>query len=188
MTDRTLIHLLPTTDAAVFARTVQQSVGIDRPPPSQYYADRATTMQALETINADNFFPPGVQHRIVVVFTDGEAQPSSVKLTIRQPDIIPPLLVHVWSPRDRIWVRGRVDPRYQPDPTSSAIMDAFAQLTGGRAFDSSQLSSVAAAIRSEAGRSTARQTITAASRIPLAPWFVLAGVAPLGFLLYRRNL
>ena len=26
------------------------------------------------------------------------------------------------------------------------------------------------------------------ARVPLAPWFVLAGVFPLGFLLYRRNL
>jgi hypothetical protein len=26
------------------------------------------------------------------------------------------------------------------------------------------------------------------ARVALAPWFVLAGVIPLGFLLYRRNL
>jgi hypothetical protein len=25
------------------------------------------------------------------------------------------------------------------------------------------------------------------ARVALAPWFVLAGVVPLGFLLYRRN-
>ena len=26
------------------------------------------------------------------------------------------------------------------------------------------------------------------ARVPLAPWFVLGGIAPLGFLLWRRNL
>ncbi len=189
MTDRTLLHLLPTTDPALFERTLAQSIGIDRPPPSQLYSNRATTFQALLAIGPSNFFPPRVRHRIIVVFTDGEAAPGSVRLTIRPEDVIPLLLVHVWSPTEHIYVRGgKVDPRYSPDPTSAGLLEAFAKLTGGRAFSEHDLGAVIAAIRAEAGKPTAHQTVTAASRIPLAPWFVLGGVVPLGFLLYRRNL
>lgn len=188
MTDRTLPHLLPTTDAALFERTLAQSVGIDRPPPSQLYPERATTVQALLTIGQARFFPPSVRHRIVVVFTDGETAPGSVRLTVRPEEVIPPLLVHVWAPTERIYVRGgRVDPRYRPDPSSAASLGEFASLTGGRVFGEGDLSAVAGAIEAEAGKPAARQTITAASRVALAPWFVLGGVLPLGFLLYRRN-
>ena len=35
MTDRTLPELMPTTDPALFSRTLAASVGIDSPPPSQ---------------------------------------------------------------------------------------------------------------------------------------------------------
>ena len=188
MTDRTLIHLLPTTDPTLFARTLRQSIGSDRPAPSQLYNGRATTVQALETIDEENFFPPSVRKKILVVFTDGETQTNSIKLTIRQEEIIPPLLVHVWAPTEQIFVHGRPDPHYQPDPTSSANLQAFAGITGGKAFEENQLSNVEAAIQEQAGRPTSHQTITAATRIPLAPWFVLGGVLPLGFLLYRRNL
>jgi hypothetical protein len=188
MTDRTLPHLLPTADGALFQRTLAQSIGIDRPPPSQLYPNRATTLQALLTIAQAHFFPPSVRHRIVVVFTDGETAPGSVRLTVRPEEVIPPLLVHVWAPTERIYVRGgKVDPRYRPDPSSAASLREFASITGGRAFAEDELPAVAGAIEAEAGKPAARQTIRAASRIALAPWFILGGVLPLGFLLYRRN-
>jgi hypothetical protein len=190
MTDRTLPSLLPTTDAALFERTLRQSVGIDRPPPSQRYPGRATALQALLSIAGSQFFPPGVKHRLLVVFTDGEASklPATASLSLPQQSLVPPLLVHVWSADERIYVHGKVDPRYRPDPTSEQALQEFASLTHGQVFGEHDLGRVAAAMHAEAGRAAAHTTVDAYARIALAPWFVLGGIVPLGFLLYRRNL
>jgi hypothetical protein len=190
MTDRTLPSLLPTTDAALFVRTLRQSVGIDRPPPSQRYPDRATALQALFSIAGAHFFAPGVTHRLLVVFTDGEAAklPADARFSFPQESLVPPLLVHVWSADERVYLHGRVDRRYEPDPTSAQALAEFASLTHGRVFGEHDLGRVAAAIRTEAGKAAARTTVDAYARIALAPWFVLGGIVPLGFLFWRRNL
>lgn len=190
MTDRTLPNLLPTTDEALFARTLRQSVGINRPPPSQQYPDRATALQALLTIGDSHFFAPGVTQRILVVFTDGEASrlPDDARFTLPLQQHVPPLLVHVWTGDERVYRHGQVDPRYRPDPTSGPALAEFASLTKGRVFGEHDLARVASAIHAEAGPATARTTVTAYARVALAPWLVLAGVVPLGFLFWRRNL
>ncbi len=190
MTDRTLPSLLPTTDAALFERTLRQSVGIDRPPPSQRYPDRATALQALFSVANAHFFAPGVTHRLLVVFTDGEASklPADARFSFPQESLVPPLLVHVWSADERVYVHGKVDPRYQPDPESGHELQAFASLTRGRVFGEHDLGRVASVMHAEAGKAAARTTVDAYARIALAPWFVLGGIVPLGFLFWRRNL
>lgn len=190
MTDRTLPNLLPTADLGLVRRTITQSVGINRPPPSRRYQDRATTLQALVSIGDAHFFDPGVEHRILVVFTDGESSqlPSDFDLVVRREQLVPPFFVHVWSGDEHVFVHGRVDTRYTPDPSSQASLEHFAALAHGRVFGEQQIGSVAAAIRAAAGKATARTTVQEYSRVALAPWFVLAGIVPLGFLLYRRNM
>jgi hypothetical protein len=190
MTDRTLPSLLPTTDSALFERTLRQSIGINRPPPSQRYPGRATTLQALSPIAGSHFFSSGVTHRILVVFTDGEASslPPDAQYTLPQQVLVPPLLVHVWSPDERIYVHGRIDPRYAPDPASAEALAQFASLTKGHVFGEHELGRLAATIHSEAGKAAAHTTVDAYSRIALAPWLVLGGIVPLGFLFWRRNL
>jgi len=190
MTDRTLPSLLPTTDAALFERTLRQSVGINRPPPSQRYPDRATALQALFSIAGAHFFAPGVTHRLLVVFTDGEATrlPEDARLSFPQESLVPPLFVHVWSADEHVFVRGKVDPRYQPDPASGQTLQEFASLTRGRVFGEHDLGRLAAVMHAEAGTATAETTVDAYARIALAPWFVLGGIVPLGFLFWRRNL
>ena len=74
MTDRVLPDLFPTADSQVFTATLDESVGINRPPPKGYSA-RATTFAALDTFAGTNFFDPGIKHRVVVLFTDGETAP-----------------------------------------------------------------------------------------------------------------
>ena len=64
---------MPTTDQTLFERTVTQSVGIDEPPPSQQYQGRATTFAALVPLVESHFYSPGVQRRVLIVFTDGES-------------------------------------------------------------------------------------------------------------------
>ena len=82
MTDRSLPNLMPTTDAALFRRTLLQSVAVDHPPPSQVYPGRATSFQALVPLVESHFFSQGVQRRLLVVFTDGESSKVSPFLSI----------------------------------------------------------------------------------------------------------
>jgi hypothetical protein len=190
MTDRVLPDLMPTPNHVLIQRTLVQSAGINRPPPSQLYSGRATTFQALLPIPYSNFYSPGVRHRILVVFTDGEDQPfvSAVDADLARAMTVHPLFVHVWAPTERIYLHGRVDPRYRPDPTSAVALSRFATAAHGRVFGENDLSGLTQTIRAEAGRSPVTTDVLGYARVALAPWFVLAGVIPLGFLLYRRNL
>ncbi|MGZ4334342.1 MAG: vWA domain-containing protein [Gaiellaceae bacterium] len=189
MTDRSLPNLLPTTDPALFRRTLLQSVAVDHPPPSQVYHGRATTFEALAPIVESHFFSQGVQRRLLVVFTDGESSKISSLLNITLHRRVATLLVHVWAPGERIYGRdGRPDPNYVSDPGSAAALDRFAALTGGRhSFTENQTGPVAAAARDAVAYAGTRTHVAAYARVALAPWFVLAGVVPLAFLLWHRN-
>jgi von Willebrand factor type A domain len=191
-TDRVLPELMPTPNFALVRRTIQQSVGINRPPPSAVYVGRATTFAALYPIPISNFYSPGVPHRILVVFTDGEATPFEPGVDYDRAKIlgteVDTLFVHVWAPTERIYVHGHVDPGYTPDPTSAGALSRFAAVSHGRVFGENDLHALEQTIRQEAGSSPVTTKVSGYARVALAPWFVLAGVIPLGFLLYRRNL
>lgn len=190
MTDRTLPLLMPTTDLGLFVRTVRQSVEINSPPPSRHYSTRASSFTALTSMRSAQFFPPGVTHPILVVFTDGETTPlpPTFALTFRPEDRVPVLGVHVWQSDERVFVNGRAVQGYAADPSSSGALRSFAELTGGHEYTENELGDVAKAIRSIASGTPRTTTVEHYSRVALAPWFVLAGVLPLGFLLWRRNL
>lgn len=190
MTDRVLPSLMPTTNVGVALRTVDQSIRINEPPPSLQYHGRATTLEALLPLTQDNLFPPGVKHPILVILTDGEEQalpPFSSLQSFAQQVSIPPLFVHVWSPTEHIYNHGRIDPKYVTDPTSLSVLTQFAALTHGQVFSEGDVKGLLEGIRKEAGSKPATTLSLGYARIALAPWFVLAGVVPLGFLLYRRN-
>jgi hypothetical protein len=191
MTDRTLPNMMPSTDTTLFARTLTQSVAIDSPPPSQVYHGRATTFEALVPLVESHFFSSGVVRRVLVVFTDGEAQPLSsvVKLTLQRR--VTTVFVHVWSPRDLLYDRAhgqKPDLGYRPDPSSADALAQLATVTGGSSYSETQLSQIAHATRDAVGFASTQKRISAYARVALAPWFVLGGILPLGFLLYRRNL
>lgn len=189
MTDRALPNLMPTTDATLFARTLSQSVAIDSPPPSQPYQGRATDFSALAPVEQAHFFAPDVSRKLVVVFTDGEAQPIPPVLGYELQRQVSPIFVHVWAAGEQIYGRhGRPDKKYVADPTSANAMAELARLTSGQAFDESQFSQIAHAARADVGYGGTRTHVSAYARVALAPWFILFGALPLGYLLWRRNL
>jgi hypothetical protein len=192
MTDRVLPDLMPTSNLALIRRTMGQSVGINRPPPSAVYSGRATTFAALYPIPISNFYSPGVRNRILVVFTDGEATPfESAVDRARAATLgteVHTLFVHVWAQNERIYVHGHVNPRYTPDPTSADALSRFAAASKGRVFGENDLNALELTIRQEAGSAPVATKVSGYARVALAPWFILAGVIPLAFLLYRRNL
>jgi VWA domain-containing protein len=189
MTDRSLLNLMPTTDRTLFDRTVAQSIAVDQPPPSQVYKTRATTFAALIPLVESNFYSQGVQRRLLIVFTDGESARVSPLLKLTLHRRVAPVFVHVWAPGERIFHNGRADRRYVSDPTSMQALDGLAEIVGStHAYDEHQFSAIARASRDAVGRAGTQTRVDSYARIALAPWFVLGGVLPLGFLLWRRNL
>lgn len=188
MTDRSLPNLLPTTDRTLFERTIGQSVQIDSPPPSQLYKDRATTWDALIPLVESHFYTQGVQRRLLIVLTDGEATKISPLLQASIQRRVTPVFVHVWEPGERIYKAGKIDPKYFSDPTSTAALNEVARITGApQAYSESDFSAIVSASRDAVGRAGTQAHIGAYARVALAPWFVLGGILPLGFLLWRRN-
>jgi hypothetical protein len=190
LTDRTLPELMPTTDAALFDRTLVQSVGIDEPPPSDQYGHGVgTSLLALIPVATSNFYSTYARRRLLVVFTDGELMGTAKLFGIEMQSKLAPIFVHVWAPGERIYgPNGSADPYYRPDPRSGALLASAAEATGGAAFDEHQLGRIAAAAQRVVGSGPLTAQVDAYERIALAPWFALGGILPLGFLLYRRNL
>jgi hypothetical protein len=189
MTDRVLPDLMPTTDPGLFDRTLAQSVGIDEPPPSQQYAHhRATNFQALVPILNSHFYSESAKRRLLVVLTDGEASRDLELYGLGIGHDLRPVFVHVWAPNERIYHHGRPDPFYVADPASAALLRQAAQVASGATFDEHQIGAIIHQARSIVGNGAAHAHVDAYARIALAPWFALAGVFPLGFLFYRRNL
>jgi VWA domain-containing protein len=189
MTDRVLPNLMPTTDAALFVRTLDQSVAINRPPPSQIYGSgRATTFQALVPLVQANFFSRGVQRRLLVVFTDGESVKVSPYLSATLQRRVSPVFIHVWGDGERIYRGTLFDKKYASDPSSMDALNRLASITGGgHAYTEQQSREVAQAARAAVAFAGTRTHVSAYARVALAPWFVIAGAFPLAFLLWRRN-
>jgi hypothetical protein len=191
ITDRLLPNLMPTTNAGLVMRTIHESVRIDEPPAGIHYQGRASSFDALLPLEEDRFFPPGVTHPILVIFTDGEERPPVPGLSYdstAEQLTIPPFFVHVWAPGEHVYFHGRVARNYQSDPTSEQVLTHFARLTRGKVLREGDVGGLLDAIRGEAGSKPARTMILGYARIPLGQWFLLAGVFPLGFLFWRRNL
>ena len=190
MTDRTLPNLMPTTDQTLFDRTVEQSVDVDRPPPSQPHPlGRATTFEALVPLVQSQYYARFVQRRLLVVFTDGESAKISPVFRLTLQRRVTPVFVHVWDGGEQIFgPHGKPDRGYQADPASAAALRDLASVTGGRAFSERDFGKIVRASRDAVGHAEAHTVISAYAREPLAPWFVLAAVLPLGFLVWRRNL
>ncbi len=191
MTDRVLPDLFPTASEQVFTATLDQSVGIDRPPPKGFDR-RATTFAALDTFVGTDFFSPGIAHRLVILLTDGETAPyfpGDLHDALEQPPRTSFVIVRFWRPNERIYYPdGGSDPGYRPDPASESDTRQLASVTGGRAFGESSLGSAIAAARRAVGRGPIESLGVGLHVVALSKWVALAALAPLLVLLWRRNL
>lgn len=188
MTDRVLPHLFPTLDEDVYVATVKQSIGIERPPPSERKRN-ATNLVALTKLGPQGFFPATPERRIVVVLSDFETEPFAVKTlgASLQRQRLEPIFVHIWDGRERIW-GGLGDAGYRPDSSSEPVVRRLADAASGQAFAERDLEDAKHALRELLGEGASRPLWRESSRTELAPWLALGSVVPLGFILWRRNL
>jgi hypothetical protein len=189
VTDRTLPHLFPTIDQAVFRQTADRVVGVEKPPPSGYNTV-ATTLDALTALANRSFFDRSARRRLVFVLSDAESRPfvqASVGAVFRRPPGVKLIFIRFWHADERVYVHGRLEPQYRPDPASAGIAKRLAAATGGSAFDEGELGAAASAARRYLGSGPRVGATHQRRRLSLAPWLALAAVLPVGFLLARRN-
>jgi hypothetical protein len=190
MTDRVLPNVFPTADQQEFASTLDQTVGIDDPPPKGL-SEKATTFAALDTFAGDTFFSPGIPHRLVILFTDGETAPyftGDLRLALRGRPRPSFLIVHVWRAGERIYYGRKIDTGYRPDARSGRAVATLANTLGGRVLGEGRVAATAAAARRMLGKGTVARLGVGLHVVALADWLVLAAAVPLLLLLWRRNL
>jgi hypothetical protein len=187
ITDRTLPVVFPTSNPGVFSLAIDQSIGIQRPPPS-VNSFRASSLNSLTNLALSGFFT--APRRLAVVFTDGEADPlllSSGREFVRRHVNL--LFVHVGRRGERIFSGRAADPNYKSDPAGMANLERMAAITRGQAFEEDDFQGLvnAASARLAVRGVTATARARDLRQVPLAKWFVLGALAPLALLLGRRN-
>jgi hypothetical protein len=96
--------------------------------------------------------------------------------------------VHVWRAGERVYLRGKPDPGYHPDPRSGRAVSALASLLGGRVVAEGHVASAARDARRLLGPGTLAHVGAGLRVTALAPWLVLVSLVPLLVVLWRRNL
>jgi hypothetical protein len=190
---RTVPHLFPTLDEAVFTGVVEESVQILEPPaPTSRPGIRVTDLASIGELGKNAYFEPEATHRLVVVFTDAESErvfPESIAAAFRGPPRVRAIFVGVSEPSERIHLPdGEVDPIYRTDPTGARLLEELAAATDGEAFSEHDLRAITGRARTDLGQGRVTPQGRDRSRTPLAPWLVLAAAIPLGIVLRRRNL
>jgi hypothetical protein len=188
-TDRLLPHLFPSADVATFDATIDQAVGIDRPPPSAALLPLATSFDMLSQLPAGGAFSRHARRRLLVVLSDGESQtyaPSQVAQALRTARTSL-LLVRFWRPDERVFVHG-APAGYRPAPSSTQPLAALgARSVGARVFGERDVAAAAHAARGFFGSGPTRRIDRRRDSVPLAPWLTLAALLPLGLVLGRRG-
>jgi hypothetical protein len=185
LTDRVVPLLFPTGNGAAFDSTVRHAVRVDGPPPIQL-APNATDFSALGSLGTDSFFAPSTRRRVVVLLTDGESEPFDANdlagLSGTSVDVI-----RFWHRDERVFVLGKAEPAYRPDPASKATVEQLAAATGGDVFEESDVAGAAAAIRQAAGAGPTTGAVVTTHRMPIGSWVALASIVPMA-LVFRRRL
>ena len=191
-TDRVLPTIFPTADRRAFGQAVNQSIGIERPPPSDGSNNLITTLSALTSIALDNYFEPDATKRLVVVLTDGESAPffdGSIGALFRGPPPVHTIYVQFWHRGEHVYLpNGKPEPLYRTDPAAERTITRLADASGGVAIENESLKAATEAARAMLGNGPKTSDAREHRRVELAPYLAFGVLFPLGFLLYRRNI
>jgi hypothetical protein len=188
LSDWLLPHVFPTLDRTVFVRSLERTIGPGRPAP---YADQpnATDFSALFALGPGRYFDAKTTRRLAVVLSDGESRPFTQQplvAALRQRRVRL-LVVRVWRRGEGVYLGARRDPGYVSDPLAMVPLEQLATSTaGGRVFFEDEPGAISTRMRQLLGSGPRATIANRRQTVPLAPYVVLAGVLPLGFLLVRR--
>ncbi len=190
LTDRPVVHVFPTGNAAVFEETVDQALGIEKPPPAIGGQVTATDFGTLGLLGTDNFFRPSSTRRLVILLSDGESVPfdASEPAEGLATGSVGILAVRFWNPAERIWdPGGRLEP-YLPDRAATAALDRVPALVGERAFAEDDVAGILGQARAylEDGPAVVAGRELTGSK-PLGAFVALAAAVPLALVVTRRR-
>lgn len=190
MTDRVLPHLFPTLGVGVFDATLDDALGIERPPPDRLGRGRATSLGSLGLLATRNFFGENASRRVAVVFTDGESlpyDPAHLRDSLSQGNVSL-VVVRIWAAEERIYDSGGdVLPAYRPDPAAQTALDKDMATAGARVLRPADAGGIVDAVRRAVGTGPVGRAGHELRTTALAPYAVLGSFLPLAFLLWRRN-
>jgi hypothetical protein len=190
MTDRTLPNLFPVTDENVFRATVEQAIGIEKPPPIAFFSTLGTTFASLSAVATRAFFSPRARHRVLILYTDGESRPfdaASLGTVLRRGRGIRTIFVHVWDRDELVYTEGTPEPDYQPDPASVEMISQIVDATGGVGLGERQVDAAADTVRRFLGTGPTGAETSSQVELALGPYFMLVAGCPLLVLLVRRS-
>lgn len=189
LTDRLLLHLFPTTDAAAYTATLQRAMAVDRPPP-RLASKRATRLSASGEVAVWNYFSETAKDRIAVVLTDGEGQPSDprdLRAALRDGVRVQFVFVQVWRPEERVFGPAGAEAGYAADPASFPLLQRVAAVVRAPAYRESEIDRLEAELRRRLPAAKPTDVGSREKPRPLAPWAAAAAFLPLAFLLRLRN-
>ena len=163
----------------------------DRTPPPRGYDDVGTLFEAVDTLASGTFFSQAAKHRVAIVLTDGESRPFDPALLREALGAGPKVdfvVMRVGGSRDRVWAGGAPVRDYRPDPAAEKRTEALVRATGGVEVSPGNTDALVRAVRSATGSGPEVEQGRLLRVLGLAPWFALATLVPLGYLLWRRNL
>jgi von Willebrand factor type A domain len=188
MTDRVLPNVFPTSDATVFAATIDEALAINSPPPRGTQSV-GTHFAALDALAGTNLFSPSARRRVAVILTDGESRTFDAAELRAALATGPPtyfVVLRVGSAGERIWAT-EADRAYRADPASDQTIAQLTRATRAKVFSEGRLDQATRAVRALVGDGPVRRAGETLRTIPLARWVVLAALLPLAFLLWRWN-
>ena len=190
LTDRVLPHLFPSHDAADYRATLDQAMGIDRPPPLRKGRGTTTSLASLGSLGNANYYPGSTRKRVAVVLTDGESVPPSAGRLRSQLEAgkVSVVFVQIWSPSERVFTADGPDPRYRADPAAPAAMQRLGVALGAPVYSESRAGPVVDRVRGLVGEGPRVEVPSHTTIRPLSPYVALVAILPLGLLLRRRNL
>jgi hypothetical protein len=183
LTDRTLPHVLPTADAAVFEAALAKTAGIER-PPARDVALQATTLQALAQVVQGRYFSREARRRLLLVVTDGDSAPfdvGAVAATLRA-GRVQLVLVRTGESDERVYrADGTPEPLFRPSPLAAQTLATLAAAANGAVVSGG--GAAAKVAEDLLGRGPTTREGVATEVVSLAALFVAAAIVALGLLL-----
>jgi hypothetical protein len=190
LTDRVLPHLFPSSSMQSFQLTLEDTLGIERPASVQRGNALGSSLGSFTGVPAQRYFDDRALYHVLVIFTDAESRPFNPALlrAAYRRSKIRTVLVRIGSADERVYEGGVPDVRYRPQPNAPQLAETFAEATSGEAFEEDEVGAAVRAVRAVVGPGERRAEARAVESTPLASYAFAAALAPLLFLLWRRNI
>ncbi len=181
--------MFPTSDARVFVSALQESIGVERPPPAYFYTTQATTLAALQVVPTRNFFSPTAKKRVLIVLTDGETRETGPRFAraFRRGHHVETFFLRFWDRDERIYASGVAEAAYKPDPRIAAGVDRAADKIGARVYEEDDAGELVAAVKAYLGNGPTRPLEREGEKLALMPFATAIAGLPLLIVLRRRN-